>query len=225
MNADRLRTIGATVALVALLALLIGWLRATAPAPTSDVTVDVPAGDPLTCEELTDPDTAPSASGTGGDVAGLATSGPVLACPDAFDGLQVTYIGEVVGDVLARDGGSWLLVNDDPYALEQGPLTPGGEPAGTNSGLTVWLPDPIDELADEPGREDRRGDVLLVTGEVLRTDPADGGGLTIRASDAEVLAEAQQVEVPVHWPQVVAAIVLAVLALGTLWRERQQSDR
>lgn len=226
MNTARWTTLMTSVVLVAAIAGVVVWLRATAPAAPTDASVQLPVGlDPLTCEELGAEEAAAAADPPANRSVGRATSGQVLACPFEFDGLLVTYIGEVVGDVLARDGGSWLLVNDDPYALEEGPLTAGGTPRGANSGLTVWLPDPLDELVDEPGRADLRGDVLLLTGRVHRTDPADGGGLTIRAEEAEVLAEAVLVETPVHWRQVGVAGVLTILALFTLWRERERRDR
>lgn len=222
MNISSWKSITSTVLLVGVLGVLVVWLRATAPPSPTDTSVEVPLGDPLTCEELV---ADVPAGRTGGESLGRVTSGAVLSCPSEFDALLVTYVGEVVGDVLARDGGSWLLVNDDRYALVDGPLTAGGTPSGTNSGLTVWLPDPLDELADEPGRAGVRGDVLEITGRVHRADPADGGGLTIRAEDASVLAEAVTIEVPVHWRQVGVAGVLAALALVMLWREREQRSR
>lgn len=222
MNTERWTTIATTVLLVVAVGVLVAWLRATAPTSPTDTSVDLPSGqESLTCEDLEDelaevPLDRP---------AGRALSGQVLSCPFLFDGLLVTYVGEVVGDVLARDGGSWTLVNDDPYALEDGPLHAGGTPRGTNSGLTVWLPDPLDEVADEPGHAGVRGDVLEVTGRVHRTDPADGGGLTIRAEEVELLADAVAIELPVHWRQVGAAAVLSVVALVALWRERKRRDR
>lgn len=221
MNTGRWTTLIATVLLVAAVGAVVVWLRATAPTSPTDASVQslLPDDDPLRCDELAD-----DVSEAGAAPVGRALSAEVLACPFDFDGLLVTYGGEVVGDVLARDGGSWLLVNDDSYALE-GPLTAGGTPRGANSGLTVWLPDPLDELVDEPGRAEVRGDVLLVTGQIHRTDPADGGGLTIRAEEAEVLAEAVAIEEPVHWRQVGVAVVLSALALLALWRERGRRDR
>lgn len=224
MKRGRWTTLITTVLLLVAITALVGWLRATAPGSPTDTAVVLPSDDdPLSCIDLEGGEGA--ATPLADEPIGRAVSGEVLACPFAFDGRLVTYVGEVVGDVLARDGGSWLLVNDDPYALEMGPLTAGGTPVGTNSGLTVWLPDPLDELADEPGRRDVRGDVLEVTGRVHRTDPADGGGLTIRASDARVVSDAVTIETPVHWRQVGVAAVLSVLALFTLWRERERRDR
>lgn len=219
MSASRWASGATTIAVVVALALLVVWLRATAPVPRTDASVNLvlPDDDVVTCEEL------PSDIGeAGAGPIGRVTSGEVLTCPFAFDGLRVRYVGEVVGDVLARRGGSWVLANDDPYALGEGPLTAGGTPRGTNSGLSVWLPDPYDELADDPGRPGLRGDVLVVTGTIHRADPDDGGGLTIRADEVEVVAEAIAIDEPVHWRQVGAAAVLGALALLVLWRERQR---
>lgn len=218
--------LGAALTLLAVVAvvLLVAWLRATAPQSPTDTSVPqdvLTASDVLTCDEL---ERDGPAAATEGDT-GLAISGAVLECPFAFDGLRVRYVGEVVGDVLQRDGGSWVLLNDDAYALRTGPLGAGGEAAGTNSGLSVWLPDPLDELATVPGRAGVRGDVLDVTATVNRADPADGGGLTLRVDDATLLAPAVELEDPVHWRQVGAAIALGVLALGLTLRDRTRRRR
>lgn len=221
MNQGHWTTVATTIAAIVGVALLVGWLRASAPAPTTDATVAglPPADDYVTCAGLEG-----SRVGPGGiEVAGYVSSTSVLTCPFEFDGLRVQYIGEVVGDVLARDGGSWVLMNDDAYALRDGPLTAGGIPSGTNSGLSVWLPEPQDQFVDEPGRPGRRGDVLEIAGTVHRADPRDGGGLTIRAHDVEVVADAVTIDEPVHWRQVTAAGILGVLALVVLWRERRRS--
>lgn len=161
-----------------------------------------------------------------GTVVGLISSAEVVSCPSVFDpndegGPPVQFVGEVVGDVLRRDGGAWVLMNDDRYALETGPLPAHQRYQGTNSGLTVWLPEEVIELsALSPGRPDHRGDVLALAGRVHRTDPADGGGLTFRAEAAEVVAPAQPAAQPLHGRQAALAVllVLAVAALGVYVR-------
>ena len=211
-----------TVAVVVVVALTISWLRDTAPTVEGvDLRVEeaaVPPEELLTCERLAEepPDDLPQP--------GRATSGQVLECPELFDGLVVSYAGEVVGDVLRRDGGSWLLLNDDAYALEVGPLAETGEFRGTNSGLAVWAPSPQDRRIETAGRAGVRGDVVEVTGTVRRSDPEDGGGLTIRAQELEVLASAVAVDAPVHWRQVAVAGVLVVLTLLLVLRDRR-TDR
>lgn len=180
------------------------------------------ATDPVTCER-TLPDVPPAAADTTAGPAdddprpvGRVSSGELLECPDRFDGRRVSYVGEVVGDVLERGDGAWVLMNDDAYALELGPLTAHGRFRGYNSGVSVWLDGDLAELADEPGRAGRRGDVLEVRGVVRRADPADGGGLTIRAAEGELVAHARELETPVHVLQAIVAGVLAVVALGVV---------
>lgn len=151
------------------------------------------------------------------------TSALVVACPQAFDGRRVVYVGEVVGDVLRRDGGAWVQVNDDPYALEVGPLPAHDDLRGSNSGLQVWLPDGL--LAGiEPGRPGTRGDVVQVEGVLLRADPDDAGGMSLRADRLLVHAEAVDVDAPVDPAQAVLAAVTCLAALGILARRRYERD-
>lgn len=150
---------------------------------------------------------------------GRVTSAQVLSCPEAFDGLTVAYAGEVVGDLLPRDGGAWVQVNDDPYALDLGPLPTHGRFAGTNSSLAVWLPDELVGRIGGLGRYGRRGDVVRIEGAISRTDPDDGGGLTLRATDLEVLRPSEELPVPVEPVLLVlAAVSLAAAAAITLAR-------
>jgi hypothetical protein len=152
---------------------------------------------------------------------GRVSSVQVANCPSAFDGLRVTYVGEVIGEVLQRRGGAWVQVNDDQYALRDGPLVGHRKREGFNSGLAVWLPDGLHERIEAPGRPARRGDIILVRGVLLRADPDDGGGTTVRADHMEVLEPPMDVEVPLHTVQAGVAGVLAMVAVGMLaWSRR-----
>jgi hypothetical protein len=86
---------------------------------------------------------------------GRVSSAQVYACPAAFDGLRVTFVGEAIGEVLPRRGGAWLQVNDDDYALEVGPLGPHVERRGFSGGISVWLPDGLHERIEGVGRHER----------------------------------------------------------------------
>lgn len=213
-----------------LLVALLGQLRQAQPYEAPEYIVegaedpDDPGAGIVTCER-TLPDRPTTPEGQHPDPVGRVTSSEVIECPEAFDGHVVTYVGEVIGDVLGRDGGAWVLMNDDAYALEVGPLDSHGEFRGYNSGLSVWLGGEVAELADQPGGPRWRGDVLLVTGVVHRADPADGGGLTIRAFDGEVLAPAQPLSRPVNRPQAVAAVLLSIVAVGAVGYERLAARR
>ena len=152
---------------------------------------------------------------------GRVSSTQIYRCPAAFDGAQISYAGEIVGELLPREGGVWAQVNDDAYALETGPLTDHRDQAGFNLGMSVWIPDGLHQQIGEAGRASRRGDVVLLRGTVLRADPDDGGGITLRAEELEVLAPSLEVASPFHALQALVAGALAVTALmTTLWSRR-----
>lgn len=193
-----------------------------------DLAVDgVPALGLETVRSCT-PETAPE---TRAEVArafperGRVSSEQLVACPRAYDGMEVTYAGEAVGEVLERDGGAFVQVNDDAYALEVGPVIGHRELSGFNSGIAVWLPDGLHERIETVGRPAQRGDVLLLTGTVFRADPDDGGGLTLRATELEVLAPGVAIEPPFHLLQAVVAGILALLAAASLVWARQRRTR
>lgn len=221
-----LAQIGVVIAVVVALGTAISWVRHTAPEttlpPVAEADPGAHAPELVTCERTLPDAPATTRAIEEVDPVGLVHSSEVMECPAAFDGHVVVYIGEVVGDVLRRSGGAWLLVNDDAYALDVGPLGGHNQFSGGNSGLSVWLPDPLPEL--EPGRPDRRGTVIRVQGVIRRADPDDGGGLTLRAISADstsILADAMTIERPVHWPQVGLAAILAVVAVALVVAERR----
>jgi hypothetical protein len=154
---------------------------------------------------------------------GRLTSDIVHACPRLLDGRQVVYVGEVVGDVLRRSGGAWVRMNDDAYALETGPLGPHRDTRGFNTGLAVWLPDGLHEQLGAPGRHGQRGDIVRIEGVLRRADPADGGGITIRAESLEVLSPSTPVSEPLHLTLVLAAGAAALLALSAWGWDRRRS--
>lgn len=211
------------VALVAIAIMAaLGHLHATFPsrdlAPILEGVESIRGEDVerITCRR-TLPDRPPQGEDAQPDPVGLVRSTEVVACPSVFDpdgdgGAVIRFVGEVVGDVLRRDGGAWLLMNDDGYGLETGPLPAHDRYQGTNTGLTVWLPDDVvDPSSLTPGRPDRRGDVLVVIGRIHRTDPADGGGLTLRAHAAELVAPARGAPQPIHGRQAAIAVLLALV--------------
>lgn len=149
------------------------------------------------------------------------TSSQVFRCPEAFDDLEVAFAGEVIGDVLQRPDGAWVQVNDDAYALETGPLIDHRQRSGYNTGMSVWLPTGLHERVGGVGNADQRGDVILVRGLLDRTDPDDGGGITVRADQIQILAPSAEIEAPFHTLQATIAGLLAALAMASVvWARR-----
>ncbi len=218
----------ATLGLLA--AMLVGVIVLEAAAPVLDRSAPAVTGLPalvldevVTCTRADDREDLVELQGQF-DPDGRITSESIYACPRLFDGLDVRYVGEVVGDVLAREGGAWVLVNDDAYALEVGPIGAHRQLSGFNSGLSVWLPDGLHERISATGRFGRRGDIILVEGVLLRTDPADGGGITLRATTLEVLAPSVTTAEPLNRALAIAAAAVMLLAVGAILVARRQRD-
>jgi hypothetical protein len=216
--------LGVVMGLAAILAGAEGLRDAKPVADVSDLQVhDLPPlalGEARTCTRHTDDPTAGEISDEfvqGGRV----SSTQIYACPSAFDGLRVTFVGEAIGEVLRRDGGAWVQVNDDDYALQYGPMGRHLEQVGFNTGLSVWLPDGLHDRIQGVGRPEVRGDVLRLEGVILRADPSDGGGITLRADRLDVLAPTVEVPEVLHTLQAAIAAALALLALASLlWARR-----
>lgn len=129
-------------------------------------------------------------------------------CPRLYDGREVVYTGEVVGEVLQREDHAWVQLNDDAYATSLGPLPSHGVAAGANSGIGVAIPLEAVESIEHVGAHERLGDRLTVRGIFQRTDPDDGGGTTIRASQVLRITRGGVVEAQRHPGRRVLALVL-----------------
>jgi hypothetical protein len=207
--------VGSVVGL-ALLVLGIVWLEAQAPqVDTSDRAI---TGLPPLASQDVRACTRPAGTELAAEIrvevpdGGRISSAQVYACPAAYDGLDVTFVGELIGDIITRRGGAWVQVNDDDYALEVGPLLGHREQRGFNTGLSVFLPEELLADVGGVGRAEVRGDIVVLRGRLLRTDPEDGGGTTLRAHELEILAPSQRFAAPFHGLQAAVAAVLAVLA-------------
>lgn len=184
--------------LVAALTAVVALCRWLLPVATVDAPPPSTAASP--CPRPPRPGVAPPA----------VSSVALIDCPRTYDGTAVTYRGEVVNAVLARDGYAWAQVNDDAYGLLVGPLPEHGTRAGANSGIAVALPTRVAADLVHVGGFRARGDVVEVTGVFRRADPDDGGGPTIRAERARIVARGHRLAHPASGRRVAAAGVLAL---------------
>jgi hypothetical protein len=174
----------------------------------------------VTTESLTNPagEQGPPATGgecpptppPGGEPPAVAST-QLMACPEHFDGRVVSYTGEVILGQLRRDEGAWVQLNDDPYALQLGPLRGHRITAGTNSGIPVLIPADSASAIETAGGPDARGDLLAVEGTFRRAASADGGGPAIVATSATVVEEGHPIRRPADGRRVAVAGVLAAV--------------
>lgn len=112
-------------------------------------------------------------------------SGQLLESADEYDGREVIYEGEAIGDVMMRGDFAWLTVNDDHYSEHA--LHEAGELKGGNSGIGVWLPADEAEKVNVLGRYGTVGDYVRVRGTFNADCAEHGGDVDIHAVSLEVI--------------------------------------
>lgn len=144
------------------------------------------------------------------------SAGELDAAPDGWNGLEVTVVGEVVGDYSVRKEWVWVQLNDDPYVSE--PLSESGRLQGANVSVGVRLPsDLFSETWGPPGSYRVRGPVLAVTGVFRYADPATGGETFVDATEVELLEPALALEAPPSEMGLLFAAVAMMAFGGGLW--------
>ena len=128
---------------------------------------------------------------------------------------QVTLQGELIGDYGTRgDGTVWVQLNDDPYA--RNPLLDGGGLAGGNRGIGLHGPAGLFADLDPPGRYERRGPVVEVSGEFLYHDPDKGGETYIEVELLTVIQTGRMLGEPSELWAALTGLGLLAVSLGAL---------
>jgi hypothetical protein len=90
-------------------------------------------------------------------------SGELIIRANDYDGQTVTYVGEVIGDIMLRGEYAWVNVND-----------------GSNA-IGLWLPKAAAIKIIRGGSYKSKGDWVEVSGVFRRACPQHGGDLDIHA--------------------------------------------
>lgn len=184
-------------------------------------------GDPRQPADCPPPDEIGSAADPGSAVSSeppQVSSDELLTCPRAYDGKRVRYVGEAVGEVLARRDHAWVQLNDDVYAHTAPlPLRPGF--AGINSGIGARLPVGSAEAITHLGGPGRRGDLVAVEGRFHRSPPDTADTMAIDVRRLQRIRAGGPIDRPVLADRRLAAVTLAVLAAVMVGGERLVTRR
>lgn len=93
-----------------------------------------------------------------------------------YDGKEIIYEGEVIGEVMKRRDGVWVNIND-----------------GENV-VGVWMPPGSADIIGYAGNYKARGDTLRVMGRFNRVCSVHGGDLDIHAASVQKLKSGWQVQ-------------------------------
>ncbi len=157
-----------------------------------------------------------------------ASSAELIESPKEFDGAEVEFAGEVIGEAMKRGDMVWLHINDDAYYVKN--VEEGAQLGGYNSGMAVWISSGMVEDIAYFGDYKHEGDIVAATGVFNAACAQHGGDMDIHATALEIVEVGHEVVDPVHPAKVVWAVALAVLALGVylvdrLWARGSEPHR
>ena len=111
----------------------------------------------------------------------------LLTNPNQYNGKEIVYEGEVIGDIM----GHWINVNDG------------------NTAIGIFAEDQrlLDEIS-YLGKYKAIGDTVRITGVFYKTDPNHGGDLDIRANKLEVIKLGQKIDHPLKIDKVYSLLIL-----------------
>ncbi len=133
---------------------------------------------------------------------------------ERYDGREVIFRGEAIGDIMRRGDSAWITVNDDSYSREA--RLEAGELGGGNSGMGVWLPVEEAEKIETLGRYGTVGDLVEVRG-VFNADCLEhGGDFDIHASSLVVIYPGRELDSSPDTAMYLAAVFAFIFLLGTL---------
>jgi len=125
----------------------------------------------------------------------------------SYDGREVIFSGEAIGDILDAGDHVWLNVSD-----------------GVNA-VGVWVERDLASEIQVAGRYDRRGDAIRVTGAFYRACPDHGGDFDIHAKTVTLVQRGVPVTYDVHQWKVWLAILLTLGAAGCTILVLARADR
>lgn len=141
-----------------------------------------------------------------------ASSTDLVESPKEFDGQEVTFSGEAIGEAMVRGDMAWIHVNDDAYYVKN--VEEGAQLGGYNSGMAVWLPAELVEDVAYYGDYKHEGDIVEVDGVFNDACAEHGGDMDIHATSLRVVEVGHTVVDPVSPGKVVWAVALALVALA-----------
>jgi hypothetical protein len=117
----------------------------------------------------------------------------------AYDGKEIVYEGEAIGDVMRRGKQyAWINVNDGDNALG------------------IWAPWEFAKGITNLGSYKYKGDLLKITGQFNRACIDHGGDLDVHAQKIEILQKGRRRVEYLNIQKVLLAIILGILIL-ILW--------
>lgn len=124
-----------------------------------------------------------------------------------FDGQEVSFSGETIGDLMIRGDHAWINASD-----------------GANA-IGLWLPVDQARQVKTFGSYRYRGDKIVVVGVFHRACPEHGGDMDIHVNELTVTAPGEPLTHPLQPFRLVLAALLTALASALYVADRRRGRR
>ncbi|MDD4955431.1 MAG: DNA-binding protein [Candidatus Omnitrophica bacterium] len=112
-----------------------------------------------------------------------------------YDGKEITYKGEVIGDIMARGKFAWINVND------------------TKNAIGVWAASELVKGISTTGSYTANGDIVEVKGKFNRACIEHGGDLDIHAESLVIVQKGEKREEIISHRKIITAIAFLIICL------------
>jgi len=112
-----------------------------------------------------------------------------------YDGKEIIYSGEIIGDVMVRGKFAWINVNDG------------------KSAIGIWLAKDLVKEISYTGSYKTKGDIIEAQGIFNRVCAMHGGDLDIHASSLQVIQKGEKVEEIISPRKIKVAIAFLIICL------------
>jgi len=158
------------------------------------------------------------ASGTPEPSPNVPSSLGLVEEPKIYDGVEVDFTGEVIGEAMVRGDMAWLHINDDAYYVRN--VEEGAELGGYNAGMAVWLPADNAAAIMHFGDYKHEGDIVTIVGTFNAACAEHGGDMDIHARELTVVKAGHVVVDQIRPEKVIVAVVLALLVVALYLLDR-----
>lgn len=133
------------------------------------------------------------------------TSNDLINDAKKFDGKQVTFTGEVIGDIMKRGEYSWINVSD-----------------GSNA-IGIFVPYQETRKIYYTGSYKYKGDIITVTGTFYRACAQHGGDMDIHSDALQIIKRGYKVQMIANSSKIYTAaglLLVSALLLVVAWKRK-----
>jgi hypothetical protein len=132
-----------------------------------------------------------------------------------WNGREVIFTGEAIGESIVRGQKCWIHLNDDAYMWKN--IEEGAKLGGYNSGQAIWVDADLAKKITYYGNYLHEGDIVKVRGIFHSVCREHGGDMDIHADTLEIVRIGHSVKHIINFNRGLLGVVLLVLAGVLFW--------